>query len=79
MKPIRTKNTNAFFGSEGFEKLPAQRYADENLDGETCIQTVWELTDEELEVVKLNKRIYVSLYGENPQPISLDVIPYVEE
>ena len=78
MRPIRTKGTNAFYGAEGFERLPAQRYIES--DGEIemdCIQTVWELTDEELEIVKQTKRIYVSVVGENPQPISLDVNPYV--
>ena len=78
MKPIITKGTNAFFGSEGFEKLPAQTYYEKDLD-EQCVQTVWELSDKELELLKLTKRIYVSVVAQNPQPILLDVIPFAEE
>ena len=54
MIPIRAKGTNAFYGSEGYEKLPAQTYI-EDQTGDSCIQSVWELSDEELEVVKLTK------------------------
>lgn len=78
MKPIVTKGTNAFYGSEGYEKLPAQAYDEKDI-GSQCIQTVWELSDEELEVVKLTKRIYVSVVAENPQPICLDVVPFAEQ
>lgn len=78
MKPIVEKGTNAFYGSEGFKKLPAQTYIEKDVD-EQAIQTVWELTDEELEVVKLTKKIYCSVIADNPQPICLDVLPFVKE
>ena len=78
MIPIRAKGTNAFYGSEGYEKLPAQTYI-EDQTGDSCIQSVWELSDEELEVVKLTKRIYVSVVAELPQPLCLAVVPFTDD
>lgn len=78
MKPIVVKGTNAFYGSEGFEKLPAQTYYEKDLDDQ-CIQTVWEISDKELELLKSTKKIYVSILADTPQPICLDVMPFVEE
>ena len=76
MKPIKAEGTNAIFGAEGYEKLPAQVYEESGLDGEKCIQTVWELDDEDIRILTENKRIYVSVVGETIQPICLDVIPF---
>ena len=78
MKPVKDSGTNAFFGAQGFERLPGQLYQ-EDIDGEPidCIQTVWELSDEEVDMIIASHRIYVSTVGRNPQPICVDVMPFV--
>lgn len=78
MKPIVTKGTNAIFGDNGYAQLPAELYTEkfEETDIE-CIQTVWELTDDDLKVLNENKMIYVSVVGSKPQPINIDVSPFV--
>lgn len=82
MKPIVDNGTNAIFGKQGYDQLPAQRYVEKDVmgNGETpCIQTVWELTDDELAYLQETKKIYVSMVGDRPQPIALDVMPFVQE
>ena len=81
MKPIKTNGTNSIYGAEGYVQLPAQLYVEKDLmgNGEThCIQTVWELSEEDIAMINGTKRIYVSTVGETIQPIALDVIPFVE-
>ena len=82
MKPIKTKGSNAIFGGQGYFQLPAEIYLEKRVEeGKEieCIQTVWELTDDEIELLKETKKIYVSMVGSQPQPIDLDVMPFVEE
>lgn len=80
MKPIVTEGTNAFFGAEGFEKLPGQLYSETGINNEPidCIQTVWDLTDEDVDAIIASHKIYVSVVGRNPQPICLDTVPFIE-
>ena len=79
MRPIVTKGTNSVFGLEGCEKLPAEVYAEQWEDKEVlCVQTVWQLSDDDLETIKKTKKIFVSTVGEAPQPISLDVESFTE-
>ena len=80
MKPIKTKGTNAIFGAENCIPLPAEQYVEKIGDMDVdCIQTVWELTDDELNYINQHKRIYVSVIAQNPQPISLSVSPFTGE
>lgn len=80
MKPVVMNDSNMVFGGKGYGSLPGEIYY-ERINGKNvpCIQTVWELTDEELEKLKETKRIYVSVVGEQPQPICLDVESFTEE
>lgn len=54
MKPVEFKGHNIVFGADQpeYQPLPALRTA----DGQVI--TCWEFTDEELERLKTNKRIY---------------------
>lgn len=81
MKPVKTKGTNSIFGAEGYEQLPAQIYTENDVMGNgelTCIQTVWELSDDDLQAINSGKRIYISTVGERIQPIAVSVVPFVE-
>ena len=77
MKPIVTQGTNSIFGADGYEKLPAEVYTERSNGVDVnCIQTAWQLTDEEFETLKLKKIIYISVVGEQPQPIDVSVAPF---
>ena len=80
MRPIATDGTNAVFGADGYFKLPGQVYTEINDNQRIrCIQTVWELTDEEIDYLLKKKRIYISVVGDSPQPIDVAVEPFVSE
>lgn len=79
MRPIKDDGTNAYIGDEGCVKLPVQKYEEPQLGGELCIQTVWELSDEEIEILLKTRRIYVSTVGDEIPPICLDVMPFVSQ
>lgn len=49
MKPIRTEYSNATYTAEGCFDLPAT--IANRQDGSQEVETVWELTDEELELI----------------------------
>ena len=82
MKPVSTKETNTIFGLDGYEKLPAEMYT-ENMNGTEmpCVQTVWELDDDEVRILEKTRKIFISTVGERPQPISVSVTSFtgVEE
>mgnify|MGYP006988900563 CR=1 FL=1 len=76
MRPIVTKGTNSVFGLDGYEKLPGEVYEEENT---VCVQTLWQLTDAELEKLNKNKIIYISTVGEQPQPIAVSVDSFTDK
>lgn len=75
MIPVKTPYSNAVFCKQGCEDLPGTHYRYETEDGPgpVGIETVWQLTPEELEVVKETGRIYLYTVGETIQPLFLSV------
>lgn len=76
MKPIKTENTNAIFTKEGCFDLPGTKYLYE--DGTTGIETVWELSKEEMEKVVENGKIYLYMQGETVPPMFMTVESAIE-
>jgi len=70
MIPVKMPYANAVLQKEGYEDLPATQFhfAD---DGDPGIETVWELTPEELEIVKQTGKIYVYTVGQGVPPMFL--------
>ena len=75
MVPIKTPYSNALFCKEGCEDLPGThyRYEHDNAPGEIGIETVWQLSPEELEIVKQTGRIYLYTVGSTIPPVFLSV------
>lgn len=69
MEPIRTETTNAVFTKEGCFDLPGTRYEYE--DEECGVETCWQLTEEEIQRVARDGRIYVYMMGQTVPPMSL--------
>ena len=67
MKPIKTDTTNTVFTAKDCFDLPGTRYKYE--DGTPGIETCWELTDEEVQEIIKNKRVFVYVLGETVQPM----------
>lgn len=71
MNAVRTETANAVFTKEGCFDLPGTRYTYE--DGTPGVETCWELTEEELEQVKKDRRIFVYMLGNTVPPMFLSV------
>lgn len=71
MNAVKTDTANTVFTKEGCFDLPGTRYTYE--DGTPGIETCWELTGEELEQVKKDRRIYVYMMGTTVPPMFLSV------
>lgn len=71
MKPIKRKTTNTIFKRPDCNDLPGAAYQYE--DGTPAIETCWELSDKELEIINKTKRIYVQQQGETLPPMALTV------
>ncbi len=71
MRPVTNKNTNKLYIRQDCNDLPGAAYQYE--DGTLAIETCWELSDEELEIIKKTKRIYVQQQGETLPPMALTV------
>lgn len=69
MEPISTKNTNTVFTREGCFDLPGTKYLYK--DGTSGIETCWQLTDEEIQQVVKEGRIYVYMMGQTVPPMFL--------
>jgi len=78
MKPIETPDTNAIFQAEGCFDLPATKCHDPRT-GLNYIQTVWELSPQELKQVNETGLIFVSVMGESIQPILVSTESILEE
>lgn len=86
MKPVEFKEQSHLLGKDQpeFDTLPACIISPnpmQNYPGE--IVSVWELSDEELELIKTTKRVYVRIQGQAQPPILLEVknpfVPIPEE
>ena len=69
MKPIRTKTTNRTFTGKGSEPLPAT--AIQFVDGKVATEACFELTDDEVNDVIKNKKIFITFPGEKITPFML--------
>lgn len=68
MIPIQTPDTNAVFVAPGCGDLPATKCHDPET-GRDYVQTVWQLSIEELRQIQETGLIYVSVMGNGIQPI----------
>lgn len=70
MIPVRTEYSNITFVADGCGDLPATMC--KNLsENRSEIETVWELTDEEIQKITENRRIYLYILGESVPPMAL--------
>lgn len=68
MKPIETPETNAVFVAPDCYDLPATKCHDPQT-GKDYVQTVWELSLDDLKRVQETGLIYVCVMGNGIQPI----------
>lgn len=77
LKITKPDGANQVFGGEDYLDLPAitrQEIYDEAATTRVpTIETWWELTEEQLELLNKSKIIRVKVLGERPQPIMLHV------
>lgn len=71
MTPIRTDYSNVTYTAEGCFDLPATIASRQ--DGSQEVETVWELTDEELEQINKDRRVYLYIMGRQMPPVFLSV------
>ncbi len=71
MTPIRTDCSNATYTAEGCFDLPATIASWQ--DGSLEVETVWELTEEELEQINKDRRVYLYIMGRQMPPVFLSV------
>lgn len=69
MEAIKTETTNTMFTKEGCFDLPGTKYIYE--DGTPGIETCWQLTEEEIQQVVKDGRIYVYMMGQTVPPMFL--------
>ncbi len=70
MKPVETKTTNAVYTLDGCADLPATKYIHQG-SGEAGIETVWELSPEELAQVQKDGKVFLYVQGESIPPVLL--------
>lgn len=70
MKPIKTEYSNVIYTAEGCYDLPATLVR--LPDGHEEVEVVWELTDEEVEQVVRDRRVFLYLVGRSIPPLSLN-------
>lgn len=69
MQPIKTGYSNITFTAEGCRDLPATLCRTH--EGEDQIETVWELSDEELKQIIKDRRVFVYLHGHHVPALAL--------
>ena len=76
MHPVKFKGNNTVIGEsqEEYNSLPAR------IEPSGEVQTVWELSEEDLELIKTTKRIRLTTHTFNQplQPIQMEVLPQHE-
>ena len=75
MQPVRTDYSNITYVAEGCFDLPATLAEDEK---GAEIETVWELTDEEIEQIRKGRRVYLYVKGRAMPPVFLAAEPYFD-
>lgn len=76
MRPIRTDYSNITYVADGCGDLPATLFEDQN--GNYEVETVWELTDEEVEQIRKEKKLYLYIQGRQVPPLLLSAESFVE-
>jgi hypothetical protein len=76
MKPIRTETSDIVFKKDGCGDLPA-RSCTMSDDVTPCVETVWELTEEEKQQVMESGRVYLYLVGGGVQPCFITTEPAI--
>ena len=74
MRPVKAEYSNITYTAEGCFDLPAALC--KNDDGTIDVETIWELSDAELEQVKKNRRIYLYIKGRQVPPVMLSTESY---
>lgn len=81
MKPIKTNVTNSVLkapqGSDNVDDLPITRL--KFPDGRHAVESCWEASKEELEIIKKTGRVYFVAVGDTHPPILLSAKSQLEE
>lgn len=67
MTPIKTRYSNITYVAEGCNDLPAT--LTKNSSGQDEVETCWELTDQEVEQIMKDKKIYLYIMGTAVPPL----------
>lgn len=78
MRAIRMDYSNITYTAEGCFDLPATILHNEQT-GHDEVETVWELSDEELAQVMESKRVYLYIMGTRVPPVLISTEPYTVE
>ena len=71
MTPIKTDYSNVTYTADDCFDLPATIASRQ--DGSLEVETVWELTEEELEQIIKDRRVYLYIMGRQMPPVFLSV------
>lgn len=75
MKPIKADYSNITYVAEGCLDLPAT--IAKLPDGHEEVETVWELSDEEVEQIVKDRKIYLYIIGRSVPPLCLAAEPCI--
>lgn len=70
MKPVETSTCNAVYTLEGCNDLPVTKYINAN-NGEEGVESVWELTLDEIKQVQETGKVYLYIQGAAVPPVLL--------
>ena len=70
MKPIMTNTCNAVYTLEGCNDLPVTKYTNAN-NGEEGIESVWELSPDEIKQIEKTGKVYLYIQGGTVAPVLL--------
>ena len=74
MKPVKTEYSNIIFVADGCGDLPATICQNLTLN-RSEIETVWELSDEEIKQITESRRLYVYISGKSVPPMAICTEP----
>lgn len=70
MKPVETSTCNAVYTLEGCNDLPVTKYINAN-NGEEGVESVWELTPDEIKQIQETGKVYLYIQGAAVPPVLL--------
>ena len=70
MKPVETSTCNAVYTLEGCNDLPVTKYINAN-NGEEGVESVWELSTDEIKQVQETGKVYLYIQGAAVHPVLL--------